>query len=188
MVEQAILRAALDAFATRGFHGATMRQIAGLAEVTLANVYNYVDSKSDLLVTLLHRASDDQLADTRAAVQAAGGSVTERLRAAVGAYVRFDLERQAESRIVHSEYRYLDEGACLHVTRAQDQHRRLFADLVAEGVAAGVFHTPYPDQAGRAILAMCVGVPDCPAAGGPPTPEETERRYARYALALLEAR
>ncbi len=188
MVEQAILRAALDAFATRGFHGATMRQIAGLAEVTLANVYNYVDSKSDLLVTLLRRASDDQLAGTRAAIEAAGGSVTDRLRAAVGAYLRFDLERQAESRIVHSEYRYLEAEACLRVTQAQDQHRRLFADLVAEGVAEGVFHTPYPDQASRAILAMCVGVSACCAGEGPPPAAELERRYARYALALLEAR
>lgn len=47
--QRAILLAAIDRFGHDGFHGATIRQIAADAGVTLATVHHYFGAKDDLL-------------------------------------------------------------------------------------------------------------------------------------------
>lgn len=53
-----ILDAALDLFATRGFHRTSVDQIATKAGVSKGLTYNYFDRKEDLLIALVDRASD----------------------------------------------------------------------------------------------------------------------------------
>lgn len=164
-----------------------MRQIAADANVTLANVYNYFSSKSDLLVAILRAASDDQLAATEAAVAGAGGGVAERFAAAVAAYVRFDVERQDECFVANSELRYLESADRKRIVAARDRQQKLFEDLLEEGISTGVFRTPFPEQACIAILTMCAGVAIWYTPDGPLGADDVAERYARYALAMLEA-
>ena len=51
-----ILRAAMQAFNRYGFPGASVDQIAALAEVTRATVYRYFENKEELLFHSMHRA------------------------------------------------------------------------------------------------------------------------------------
>ncbi len=53
-----ILDAALDLFATRGFHRTSVDQIAAKAGVSKGLTYNYFDRKEDLLIALVERASE----------------------------------------------------------------------------------------------------------------------------------
>ena len=48
-----ILDAAATVFADRGFHAATTREIAAAADVSEGTIYNYFDSKDDLLISLM---------------------------------------------------------------------------------------------------------------------------------------
>lgn len=185
-VPEAILAAALGAFCERGFHGASMREIAARAGVTTANVYNYFPGKDDLLVAILRRASADQLAAVEAAVARAGPSVRERFAAAVYAYVRFEAERRAECLVSASELRYLGAEPRRRIVECRDREQAIFERLVAEGAAEGVFRTPHPEQACLAILTMASGVPLWFRPDGPHRPHDVARRHARYALALLE--
>lgn len=186
-VERAILAAALSAFCERGFHGATMRQIAGLAGVTPANVYNYFAAKDDLLVEILRRASADQLAAVEAAVAATDDDVRGRFSAAVYAYVLFEAERRAECLVSSSELRYLGPGHRERIVACRDREQEIFERLVARGVTEGVFATPHPDEACLAILTMASGVPLWYRPDGPLSPHDVATRHARYALALVEA-
>jgi AcrR family transcriptional regulator len=54
-----ILRAALDVFSRRGFHGATIREIAGLAGLAEGTIYLYFPSKQDLLRGVIGLIADD---------------------------------------------------------------------------------------------------------------------------------
>jgi len=49
-----ILQAAARVFARRGFDGATVREIAEEADIAEGTIYNYFESKEDLLVQLPH--------------------------------------------------------------------------------------------------------------------------------------
>ncbi|HET7696859.1 MAG TPA: TetR/AcrR family transcriptional regulator C-terminal domain-containing protein [Vicinamibacterales bacterium] len=64
----AILRAAIDVFAGRGFFNAQVADVARAAGVAAGTVYLYFDSKDDLLVSIFERTMRDAIAEGRAAV------------------------------------------------------------------------------------------------------------------------
>src|SRR5581483_7559988 len=63
-----ILGAARDAIARRGFHQASMREIAQAAGLSLAGLYHYVGGKDELLFLVLDHDLDRLLADLDASV------------------------------------------------------------------------------------------------------------------------
>src|SRR5215217_2086378 len=64
----AILRAAIDVFADRGFFNAQVADVARAAGVAAGTVYLYFKSKDDLLISIFERSMRDGLAHSRAAV------------------------------------------------------------------------------------------------------------------------
>jgi TetR/AcrR family fatty acid metabolism transcriptional regulator len=56
--EERILEAAAAVFADKGFHQATIRDIAELADVADGTIYNYFDNKFDLLVGIMARIAE----------------------------------------------------------------------------------------------------------------------------------
>ena len=56
--EARILDAAATVFARKGFHQATIREIAKLADVADGTIYNYFDNKFDLLVGIMARIAE----------------------------------------------------------------------------------------------------------------------------------
>jgi TetR/AcrR family transcriptional regulator, cholesterol catabolism regulator len=185
-VRDAILRSALNAFSTSGFHGASMRDVARDADVSIGNVYNYFPAKSDILLGILKRASLTQMTITQEAVDSAGEDVVSRFAAAVDAFVRFYAEHLDECFVANSELRYLNGGQREEIVALRDEEQELFEELIAEGVEQGAFRTPYPAQAAIAILTMCAGVTVWYRTEGPLTPADVGERYARFALAIVE--
>src|SRR2546426_11642539 len=64
----AILRAAIDVFAGRGFFNAQVADVARAAGVAAGTVYLYFRSKDDLLVSIFEKTMREALAAGRAAV------------------------------------------------------------------------------------------------------------------------
>jgi TetR/AcrR family fatty acid metabolism transcriptional regulator len=64
----AILRAAIDIFAERGYFNAQVADVARAAGVAAGTVYLYFESKDDLLVSIFERSMRDGLSHSRAAV------------------------------------------------------------------------------------------------------------------------
>src|SRR5437588_2541193 len=64
----AILRAATDVFAERGFFNAQVADVARAAGVAAGTVYLYFRSKDDLLISIFERSMRDALAEGRAMV------------------------------------------------------------------------------------------------------------------------
>jgi AcrR family transcriptional regulator len=92
---EAILDAALEVFARRGFHGSSIDEIAQAAGVSKALIYEHFPSKRDLHVSLLERHTQEifeRLAE--AAATSDPGEV--RLRAGVDAFLEF-VERRADA-------------------------------------------------------------------------------------------
>jgi AcrR family transcriptional regulator len=59
-----ILDAAAQVFAEKGFARATTKEIADAADVSEGTIYNYFDSKEDLLIALMTRMGEMQLTHT----------------------------------------------------------------------------------------------------------------------------
>ena len=71
--EELILRAAAASFAQRGFHGASMEEIAGAVGCAPATLYGYFKSKSELWMCLLTTRLGQYLAGVELAVEPSRG-------------------------------------------------------------------------------------------------------------------
>src|SRR5262252_3109828 len=77
---EAILRAATDVFAKRGFFNAQVADVARAAGVAAGTVYLYFKGKDDLLVSIFERTMKEAIADGRACIAPLENPV-EQLRA-----------------------------------------------------------------------------------------------------------
>ena len=154
----ALLTAASAEFAERGFDGTSIRDIAARAGVSLSALYHYYPGKHALLAAILDEGMDDYLERCRAALAETGPEPADRLTALVSATVRYRSERSVASLILINEARALTDQDRDAYRERQRQATGLFAEVIEEGTAAGVFHTPYPEDARRAVLAACNAV------------------------------
>ena len=90
---EAILRAAIDVFANRGYFNAQVADVARSAGVAAGTVYLYFRSKDDLLISIFERGMKEALAEGRA-LAGAVRDPRERLRR----FARMHLERIGRDR------------------------------------------------------------------------------------------
>jgi len=185
--EAAILNAALEAFGAKGFHGASMRDVARGAGTSLSNLYNYFPSKSRLLAEVLRHANDELVTRLHVAVDEAGDDAVSRLREAVRAYVRFVVDHQLAMVVSTNEVRYLAGEDRERLVVDRDATQAVFEEIVAQGAASGEFRTPHPDDAARTVLSALAGVAQWYRPDGRLSRGQLAEQQARYALALLES-
>lgn len=180
-----ILAAAVDNFGRLGFHGTSMRDIARDADLTVASIYHHFPSKQLILHDIMVAALSDAIALTRGALMRAGTTPAEQLTAIMRAWIQFHTSHQADALIGVSEIRSLDEVGLRLVVALRDEQERMFRDVVERGVADGVFDTPYPHEAVRALLNMGSSVSTWYRRGGDLTPDDLADRYCALALSLV---
>jgi AcrR family transcriptional regulator len=96
---EVILEAALEAFSKRGFHEATLDEVATRAGVSKALIYEHFDSKRDLTRALLDTYVHELLGRLAEAI-AASEPGEERMRTGVDAVLRFVEERPGAWRML----------------------------------------------------------------------------------------
>jgi AcrR family transcriptional regulator len=185
---QAILDAARHEFAERGYGAASIRDIAGRAGVSLSAMYHYYSGKQELLHALINDSGEAYFEVCRKELEPVGEDAGERLAALVRATVRFRAGYQLESSLTLSEWRGLSEEQLAEFRRRQFDGSRMFQQIVDDGLAQGVFRTPYPKDARRAVIAMCNAIAQWYRAGGEVGVEELAERYVELALTLVEYR
>ena len=156
-----ILGAARDVIARRGFHQASIREIAQAAGLSLAGLYHYVGGKDELLFLVLARSLDRLLATLDAAC-AGAGTPEARLLALVRTHLGYGLDDPASLKIVNRDYAELPEPqrgeiaakrqAYLHrglaILRELDPHGRSGDDLFSAtnlllGMLNGIATRPF---------------------------------------------
>jgi TetR/AcrR family fatty acid metabolism transcriptional regulator len=127
-----ILQAAVKVFAERGFHTATVAEIARAAGVADGTIYLYFKSKDDLLLRLFDEKMTELLEDARAAL-AAEKSAPAKLRRFIQLHLS-QVERNPElASVLIVELRQSAQ-----FLKAADRNKlAAYVDLIAEVVKAG---------------------------------------------------
>ena len=146
---------ALEAMYSRGYEGATLREIAREMGIQVPSLYNYFTSKQDLLFRLMDSIMRDLIQSTRSAVAAAGPSPAERLHAAIEAFVSFNLHHPHEAAVSDAEFQSLSEENRARVVRLRDEFQGIFDPLIEEGIARGVFAPTDVPITRNVILSAC---------------------------------
>ena len=100
--ERLMLRAAGEAFATQGFHGSSMDDIARAAGITKPMLYRYFGSKEGLYAAYL-QTTGHELVDKMRAPETRGEPPEVRLRAGVRAFLNYVKEHRAGWTVLHVE-------------------------------------------------------------------------------------
>ncbi|WP_149180587.1 TetR/AcrR family transcriptional regulator [Streptomyces sp. TRM49041] len=181
-----LLIAAVDAFAERGYHATTTRDIAGRAGMSPAALYIHYKTKEELLHRI-SRIGHDKALEILEAAASAPGTAAERLADAVRKFVRWHAERHTTARVVQYE---LDALAPEH--RAEIIELRRGTDavvrrIISEGVEAGEFDVPDVPGTTLAVLSLCIDVARWFNAQGRRTPDEVGDLYADLVLRMVRA-
>jgi AcrR family transcriptional regulator len=103
-----ILDAAAGVFARRGFHQASIREIAKASNLSLAGLYHYVRGKDELLFLVLARALEDLLVmldKGLADIRTAEG----KLLALIRTHLDYGFTRANELRLINRDFELLPE-------------------------------------------------------------------------------
>ncbi len=173
---ESILIAACDVIARRGFHQASIREIARAAGLSLAGLYHYVGEKDELLFLVLGR-SLDRLLEGLDRNLAEARTPESRLLALIRTHLDFGFHHAHALRIINRDHEllgeprraeiaakrqaYLQRG--LAVLRDLDPHRRSATELFSAtnlllGMLNGIATRPFLRSADDArALAAQVG-------------------------------
>lgn len=182
------LTAALDAFVEQGYHGTSVREIAGRAGLSVPGLYHHYPSKQALLVGLMSAAMDELLDRSRQAEAEAGREPAARFDAVVESLLLFHMHRRDQAFLGSTEIRSLDESNRAEYVARRDEQQRMLDDIVLDGVESGDFDADHPADASRAVTTMCVGVAGWYRPAGLLSPDELARVYLAIAQRIVGAR
>jgi AcrR family transcriptional regulator len=180
----AALSGALSSFLEFGYHGATMRTIAARANLSVPGLYHYYTSKQEMLVALLDLTMGDLLARTRAA-RDEGADAVERFANVVECLALVHTHRRELAFVGASEMRSLTPEERIRVAALRVEEQRIVDLEVENGVRSGVFHTPEPHEAARAVVTMCTALAQWFRRDGEATAEQIAAQYVDFALDLV---
>ena len=148
-----VLDAAEEVFGEKGFHEATLKEIAEQAGFAVGSVYMFFDGKDDLFAQLLARRGSefmDEMRDVLADGPAGDGDALHQLHALVDVQVGFFRRHPHFGRLFlrHASTSLLSPEASSSEPRFGES-MRLQADLFGRGQAVGTFVAGDPDVMAR---------------------------------------
>jgi AcrR family transcriptional regulator/transcriptional regulator with XRE-family HTH domain len=179
-----VLAGAIRAFVAIGYHGASMRSIAELANMSVPGVYHHYPSKQDLLVRVFDLTMTDLIWRVEQA-RDEGTDPVARVALFVEALALYHARRNDLAFIGASEMRSLEPASYRRIARLRTYVQELLDEQIAAAIAAGGLRVVHADDAGKAIATMCTSLAQWFHPDGPTTPEQIAREYSRFALGLL---
>ncbi|MCX5597990.1 TetR/AcrR family transcriptional regulator [Streptomyces phaeochromogenes] len=181
-----LLVAAVEAFAERGYHATTTRDIAGRAGMSPAALYIHYKTKEELLHRISRIGHEKALEILRTAAQGEGGAA-ERLADAVSSFVRWHAGGRTTARVVQYELDSLGPDARAEIIALRRQVDAEVRGIIQDGVAAGDFDVPDVPGTTLAVLSLCIDVARWFNVNGTRTPEEVGALYADLVLRMVGA-
>ncbi len=148
-----ILESAAQIIRQKGFHAASMQDIARAVNLQKASLYHHFSSKQEILLELLDQALD-LLSERVSRVQGLDIPVEEKLRRAMQMYLASLTEYDDLAAVLLLEHRSLiPEYHDRHIPR-RDRFEKLWRDLIQQGVQSGQFKAVDPAMTARALLGV----------------------------------
>jgi AcrR family transcriptional regulator len=150
MTRDDILDAAAQVFRQKGFHGASMADIAEAVNLQKASLYHHVSSKQEILLALLDRALE-MLTERIAPIANQETSADKKLRGMIRVYLKSLSENSDLSSVLLFEHRSLDKKSHARHVPNRDKFEKIWRDVIEEGMRSKVFDC---EDAGIAVRAL----------------------------------
>jgi AcrR family transcriptional regulator len=181
-----LIDAAIDAFAERGYHATTTRDIATRVGLSPAALYVHFPSKQALLTQISrlgHEAAVELVDSSMEGIDDPVG----RLRAVIAAFAAWHAEHHLVARVVQHELSALADDDRRSVIALRQKIERQVERQLEAGVEAGVMQVDDPRAVTRALLSLSVDVARWYDPKGKETPEGIGALYADLATRMVGA-
>jgi TetR/AcrR family transcriptional regulator, cholesterol catabolism regulator len=180
-----IVTAAISLFASNGYEGTAIREIADLAGMNKGNLYYYFPAKDDLLFAIvddLHNEFNRQFQQW----SVIGSSPLERLRSVLRGHAALVCQSAQQTRITYENFRFLSEARRMLVIEKRDLYEQGMARVIAEylGETSPVPQADLGLQV-RAVLGMLNWIYEWYSPTGRASQEDVARKIAEMALHSL---
>lgn len=153
MTRDDILDAAAQVFRLKGFHGASMNDIASAVNLQKASLYHHVSSKQEILLELLDRALV-LLTERISGISTQTLSPDGKLRLMIREYLQILAENMDLAAVLLFEHRALERRQHARHVPNRDKFEALWREVIAEGVRQKIFQCDDPALAARALLGI----------------------------------
>jgi AcrR family transcriptional regulator len=178
-----ILKSAAAAFRRRGYHGASVDEIASALEMTKGNLYYYFKNKEEILFAC-HDYSLDLLLGLMSEVQAEGASPDVKLRRLVLAFVHIILD-ELHGTALTLDPESLSPALLKRVVAKRDQFDRGVRSIIQQGIDQGVFVPGDPKMIEFAIMGAVNWIAKWFDPSGPMSSEKIGEAFADYLVGGL---
>lgn len=157
-----LLRAAAQVFAERGFHGASLDEVAAVAGFTKGAVYSNFKNKDDLFLAVLESHYDEEMQALRATLDAWQGPVEDHLSDYV-AFIRrqFDATGETWGALLQefSVYALRNPAARAKLVEFQRADIDSIAEIIeAERIRHGIKTSEPAQHTARVVVALMHGL------------------------------
>lgn len=184
----AILRAALNLFATHGFGGTSVRDIAASADVQPATMYAHFPSKQHVLAELTRIGHEEHQRRLRAALLESSADPNDQLAKLVRAHVRMHTDYPMLAVVANAELHALNAEFAEAALTLRRNSEQLMMEVVQRGIDRGAFSVPAPWIALAAIGGMGVRVAHWYSDALGMSAEAVADHYAEFALRIVQGK
>jgi len=180
-----ILKSAAAAFRRRGYHGASVDEIASALEMTKGNLYYYFRNKEEILFAC-HDYSLEVLLALLADVQAEATRPDDKLRKLILAFIHMILD-ELRGTALTLDLQALSPALLKRIIAKRDRFDKGMREIIQQGIDQGVFKTGEPKMIAFAIMGAVNWIPKWFDPAGPATSEQIGRAFADYLVGGLLA-
>ncbi len=153
MTRDDILDTAAQVFRKKGFHGASMADIAEALGVQKPSLYHHVKSKQEILLALLDRALD-MLIEHIEKISSQNIPADQKLKQMIRGYLSALAENADLTAVLLFEHRSLDKKTHTRHVPHRDKFEALWRDVLMEGVKSKVFQIKDVNLTVRALMGV----------------------------------
>jgi AcrR family transcriptional regulator len=155
---QRIIDAAVKIFHRKGYHPATLDDIANELGLTKAALYHYFSSKEAILSVIYMQAMEFYFAKFAdpAQMEQLKLSPPEKLRFFIGNHIRYvAIENLSMLAVFLTEENQLPKEDYRNIRREKRRYNRVLETIIKEGIEQGLFKPADPHLLANAIIGMC---------------------------------
>ncbi|MGB3866972.1 MAG: TetR/AcrR family transcriptional regulator [Xanthobacteraceae bacterium] len=179
-----LLIAAIESFASKGFHGTTTRDIARAADMSPAALYVHFSSKQELLFKLTLAMATAMLDDLRRAA-ASEIDPARQLRALVSSYARCNARMHTAVHAATYEFDVLSPDQQRAIVAIRRHVNQVFIDCLLAGRACGQFDFKDEKVVRLSVMSLCVSIAAWFSPAGPLLPEELGDQYGDMIIRMI---
>jgi len=141
--QQQICRGAMKVFKTKGFHAASMREIAEACQISLGSLYDYIEKKDDILF-LVHQYGVEQIYSRIQKEAAPHSDPREQFINVVKELFRISIDLKDEVMFFYTETKHLEKQYLNEILSQDRKFLDFLESLIKKCIDSGVYECQNP--------------------------------------------